>query len=844
MAGTSSMPPPPPLGGSNSSVGGTVKRKNPPKNAADSDEPAMGLIYEAMDEAKEEIRAGYNNKKKSYKPIWDIIDKRWDKQLHRPLHAAGYFLNPKLHYGPNFKADKEVTKGMYTCLKRMMGGDMSMVNKIDGQLEFFKGKQGFFGDEVAQLGLQNKTPAQWWESYGGEQPELQNFAVRVLSLICSSSGCERNWSAFEMIHTKKRNRLKQKTMNDLVYVMVNSRLTKKKVERRRRELTIDDFQDDDDWWYVAEQENAVANQMLADLDAELMHTNGTTSATSPTHEDEFHIADDGEESDNEADDGSGARDGDGDDDDDDDDDDDGGDDDEINEDDDDDIMGDNPNGQRLNDIEGLLGGEGADVEVIRRDGLKKEFWRQLHLKESLLKQKSRMRWVKEGDSNSKYFHESIKSRRRTNQLVALKDGDQWVEGVDEVKGFVKGYFENNFKERWDSRPNLDGVQFQSLSMEDNLVLTAPFTCEEVREVIWTSDGNRSPGPDGFNFNFLKTCWEIIKGDIMDFFFEFYNNAILPKAITASFLTLIPKKDHPQELSDYRPICLISCVYKLLSKVLAARLKTVLGKVISPIQSAFLPNRQILDGVLVVNELLDLAKRRKDKCLFFKVDFERAYDTVNWNFLDYMMIRMGFAEGWRRWIRACIFQSSMSVLVNGSPTEDFMVGKGLRQGDPLSPFLFLIVAEGLTGLMCKAIQNNVFQGYKVSNNLLFHTRQFADDTIIMGEGNWNNLWTIKTVLRSFEIVSGLKVNFYKSKLYGVNLDDNFLRASSSFLHCEVDSIPFRFLGIPVGANPRRSATWSPILESIKKRLGVWNGRNLSIGGDSEYPKKIFMGGWIG
>jgi hypothetical protein len=94
-----------------------------------------------------------------------------------------------------------------------------------------------------------------------------------------------------------------------------------------------------------------------------------------------------------------------------------------------------------------------------------------------------MRWVKEGDSNSKYFHESIKARRRRNQLVALKDGNNWVQGVDEVKSYVKSYFENNFKERWDSRPNLDGVQFQSLSTEDNLVLTAPFSCEEVREVI-------------------------------------------------------------------------------------------------------------------------------------------------------------------------------------------------------------------------------------------------------------------------------------------------------------------------------------------------------------------------
>ncbi|GAU13879.1 hypothetical protein TSUD_262060 [Trifolium subterraneum] len=138
----------------------------------------------------------------------------------------------------------------------------------------------------------------------------------------------------------------------------------------------------------------------------------------------------------------------------------------------------------------------------------------------------------------------------------------------------------------------------------------------------------------------------------------------------------------------------------------------MGKLISEVQSAFLPNRQILDGVLIVNELIDLAKRRKDKCLFFKVDFEPAYDTVNWNFLDYMLTRMGFAEGWRRWIRACVFQSSMSVLINGSITEDFNVGKELRQGDPLSHFLFLIAAEGLTGLMRSAVDKSLFHGYTV------------------------------------------------------------------------------------------------------------------------------------
>ncbi|GAU39330.1 hypothetical protein TSUD_60810 [Trifolium subterraneum] len=312
-----------------------------------------------------------------------------------------------------------------------------------------------------------------------------------------------------------------------------------------------------------------------------------------------------------------------------------------------------------------------------------------------------MKWVKEGDSNSRYFHESIKIRRRRNQLVALKDGDRWVQGVEEVKDFVKNFFENNVREKWENRPNLNRITFQTLSEEDNIFLLAPFFIDEVREVIWSSDGNKSPGPDSFNFNFLKVCWEIIKGDIMAYMLEFHKNAVLPKAITTSFLALIPKKDHPQVLSNYRPICLVSSLYKILSKVLAGRLKKVMGKLISEVQLAFLPNRQILDGVLITNELIDLAKRRKDKCLFFKVDFERAYYTVNWNFLDYMLSRMELAEG-------------------------------LRQGDPLSHFLFLIIAEGLAGLMRRAVDNGTFHGYKVSNDISFHTLQFANDTIIVGE----------------------------------------------------------------------------------------------------------------
>ncbi|KAK2369401.1 hypothetical protein QL285_082539 [Trifolium repens] len=255
----------------------------------------------------------------------------------------------------------------------------------------------------------------------------------------------------------------------------------------------------------------------------------------------------------------------------------------------------------------------------------------------------------------------------------------------------------------------------------------------------------------------------------------------------------------------------------------------MGNLISKCQSAFLPQRQILDGVLVLNEIIDLATRRKDTCLLFKVDFEKAYDTVSWRFLERMMVKLGFYEGWLKWMRACIFNSSMSVLVNGSPTEDFKVGRGLRQGDPLSPFLFLIVAEGLAGLMRRAVAIGKFKGYQVSDNIQFQMLQFADDTIILGEGTRDNLWTIKTLLRSFELVSDLKINFIKSKLYGVNVVPSFLAAGSAFLSCRSDTLPFKFLGKPVGANPRRQATWKPIVEKMEKRLSSWSSRHLSYGG---------------
>lgn len=212
--------------------------------------------------------------------------------------------------------------------------------------------------------------------------------------------------------------------------------------------------------------------------------------------------------------------------------------------------------------------------------------------------------------------------------MALQVGSSWVEGVPEVKAEVKNYLEGLFLEVEYNRLVLDGVSFSNISAEDNAFLTAPFSRDEIKDTVWSCDGDKSPGPYGFNLLFYMKFWHLLKFEVCDFIQEFYTNASFPKAITATFLALIPKKDHPQSLSEYRPISSIGSMYKIVAKLVANRLKSVLGKVISSSQSAFLPGRQILDRVVVVNELLDLAKKRKDQCLLPKVDFEKAYDSVS------------------------------------------------------------------------------------------------------------------------------------------------------------------------------------------------------------------------
>jgi len=243
----------------------------------------------------------------------------------------------------------------------------------------------------------------------------------------------------------------------------------------------------------------------------------------------------------------------------------------------------------------------------------------------------------------------------------------------------------------------------------------------VKQAVWDCDSFKSPEPDGISFDFIKHFWDLVKEDFMRFMVEFHRHGKLTKGLNSTFIALIPKVNSPQRFNDFRPISLVGCLYKVLAKVLANRLQNVIGRVVSGTQSAFVKGNQILDEILIANEVVDDAKRANKELLMFKVDFEKAYDSVDLKYLDMVMGHMNFPTLWRKWINECIGTAKASE-------------RGLRQGDPLSPFLFLIAAEGFNALMNALVGAEIFKGYDIgrANEVRLTHLQFADDTLIFGE----------------------------------------------------------------------------------------------------------------
>ncbi|KAJ0628910.1 putative RNA-directed DNA polymerase [Helianthus annuus] len=427
-----------------------------------------------------------------------------------------------------------------------------------------------------------------------------------------------------------------------------------------------------------------------------------------------------------------------------------------------------------------------------------------------------------------------KAKNRINKIT--------VEGVTtnipkEVKAGIMKAFMKVFEEPVRSRPSMDRRDFKKLTEIQRGQLIEAFSRKEVKDAIWACGGDKAPGPDGITFKLIKNFWLMFEDPIMKMMMQFHSHPNIPVGCNASFIALIPKVRDPSLIKHFRPISLIGIMYKIVAKVLARRVIPVIPDIVSNTQTRFIKGRFILEGPLIVNEILSWAKSEKKPIFIFKVDFEKAYDSINWKFLLSNLKAMNFPL-WRKWIGASLKSSRASVLVNGSPTEEFKLSRGLCQGDSLSPFLFILALEALDVIMKRAIKIGVFKGILLKNEgpMISHLC-YADDTIFLGEWSERNIKNLNQILRSFYLCSGLKVNLGKCNLFGVGVNEKKIGQMAETLNCKAGKLPFVFLGIPVGANMKRIKYWKPVIDKFNSKLSSWKARCLSMAGRIVLAKAV-------
>ena len=320
-------------------------------------------------------------------------------------------------------------------------------------------------------------------------------------------------------------------------------------------------------------------------------------------------------------------------------------------------------------------------------------------------------------------------------------------------------------------------------------------------------------------------------DIMDLFKDFYERGRFGKGLNSTFLVLIPKRRGVEDLKDFRSISLVGSLYKQIAKVLANRLKKVMNGLINPTQIAFVEGRQILDASLIANEVIDSMQKRKERGILCKLDIEKAYDQINWSFILKVLKKMGFGDKWVGWIEWCISTATFSVLVNGSPTGFFGSSRGLRQGDPLSPYLFVLGMEALSLMIDKAVEGGyiseyIFKGRDNTVKQITHLL-FADDTLVFCKDTKEHMTHLCWILAWFEALSGLNINLEKSSLLPVGRVDD-VEGLAFELGCNIGSLPIEYLRLPLGAKHKEARVWDRVEERFRRRLALWKRQYISKG----------------
>jgi hypothetical protein len=319
-------------------------------------------------------------------------------------------------------------------------------------------------------------------------------------------------------------------------------------------------------------------------------------------------------------------------------------------------------------------------------------------------QRSKSNFILKGDANTKYFQNVANGRHRKKSIHALNQDEGMIEGQEQLKTYITSYYKGLFGAPAEDILSMDETRMEDIpqvSNEENTFLNSPFTEEEIKKAVFQMEHNKAPGPDGFPAEFYQHFWDAIKTDLIELFQYWHVGQLELFRLNFGEIVLLPKVLEAERIQQYRPICLLNVSFKIFTKVATIRLNSVADHVVKPTQTAFMQGRNILDGVVVLHETVHEMHTKKLNGVIFKIDFEKAYDKVKWSFLQQTLRMKGFSEEWCALIHSCVSGGSVVININDEIRRFFQTKKGLRQGDPLSPILFNIVADMLAIMIERA-----------------------------------------------------------------------------------------------------------------------------------------------
>lgn len=300
------------------------------------------------------------------------------------------------------------------------------------------------------------------------------------------------------------------------------------------------------------------------------------------------------------------------------------------------------------------------------------------------------------------------------------------------------------------------------------ILLEPVSDSEVKQAIFSMHPDKAPGPDGMTPAFYQKHWAVVGNEIIQLVRKFFETGEVLESMNDTNIVLIPKKKNPSLLSELRPIALCNVVMKIITKVAANRLKQVLEVVISDTQSAFIPGRLISDNIMIAFEIMHYLKQKKfgkEGFMALKLDMSKAYDRIEWQFLQEIMVKMGFNNWWTHLIMQCVSSVVYTISHGAHEIGPIKPGRGLRQGDPLSPYLFIICVEGLSSIIKHYERKNWIAGVKICRRapVLSHML-FADDSYVFCKAEENQAGKVMELLALYEQASGQKFNKAKSSVF--------------------------------------------------------------------------------